>query len=120
LWTEFKDRRVNFSRVDVGDADAALLFLGGQAQAKSGHAEFGSRVCDPAERTGPLARHTVDIDDDPVLARQHPRQGGVDAIESAVEVRANQLLPGSRRQFAKGTLLDVDPRAVDEDIDGGP
>ena len=75
------------------NADTAVFDFGSQAIAQGAHAEFSRRVAGAADRPGPLARHRADVDDDPVLAFEHLRQDGVDAIKRAVQVGVDQKVP---------------------------
>src|SRR5439155_22300338 len=104
---EFEDRRIHLAGINVGYANAAVFFLRAQADAEGRHAEFRSGVGEASQRRRPFAGDAVDVDNQAVLASEHPRKDSVDAIEGAVEIGAEQSLPHFRRQFAKAALFDV-------------
>lgn len=114
----FEDRGVDFTGVDVGDANAFGTDFVGHTSTEGGHGEFAGGVGHAAQGKGSLSSDAGDVDDEARAARAHGGKDSVNQVVGAGCIDRHDLVPLFGEHFTDGAILDIHAGGIDQDIDG--
>ena len=114
-----QDRRRHLAGQDRGGADAVHALLHVDRLGERDHGALGGVVRRPGEHARVAARPGGDVDDQAVLPRAHAGQHRVAAVEQAVEVDGDDVVPAFGGHGLEVALraADVGAGAGDQDVD---
>ncbi|MNO84680.1 hypothetical protein D3C76_760270 [compost metagenome] len=108
-------RRLDHGRCHAVEQHTVLRQLLGRGLGESDDPGLGCRIGRDVLHAI-LAGHGGDIDDAPIAAFAHMRDGGAAAIEHAVQVNGDDLVPGLWRVLPRRHHRAVDAGIVDQDL----
>ena len=114
-----QDRRCHLARQDRRRADAVGAFLHVDRLGERDHRALGGVVRGPGKRRGIAPGPRRDIDDQTGLARSHAGQHRETAVEEAVQIDPDHVVPALGRHGLEVSLAaaDVGARARHQDVD---